>query len=51
MLLKKVLNVNIEGDSLDSFIEKNVKYKISHNARFKAFKQRTKLEYLKYFVV
>ena len=51
MLLKKVLNVNIEGDSLDSFIEKDIEYKISYKARFTAFKQRTKLEYLKYFVV
>lgn len=51
MLMKKLSNINIESESLDTFIEKDIKYKISHKARFTAFKQRTKLEYLKYFVV
>ncbi|MBR2429984.1 hypothetical protein IKB17_00785 [bacterium] len=50
MILEENLNNTLEED-LSSFIQKDVEFKISNKALYTAFKQRTKIEYLKFFIV
>ena len=38
-------------ETLDSYIHKNKEYSISNKARFTGFRHRTKVEFLKYFIV
>lgn len=49
MLAEKTETVNFE--TLDSFISKEEDYIISHKARFTAFQHRSKVEFLRFFVV
>ena len=42
---------NKENETLDSYISKDLDYKISKNARFNGFKHRSKVEFLKFFIV
>ena len=53
MLTQHEIDSNIEKDSetLDSYILKEQNYSISHNAKFVSFKHRSKVEFLKFFIV
>ncbi len=44
-------NESIQRETLDSFICKDIECKISHKAFFTAFKHRSKVEFLKFFIV
>ena len=41
----------IQFETLDSYILKEHDYSISHNAKFVSFKHRSKVEFLKFFIV
>ena len=38
-------------ETLDSFIHKEENYSISHKARYTGFRHRSKVEFLKFFIV
>ena len=44
---KKVVSI----DTLDSYICKDIDYKISHKAFFTGFQHRSKVEFLRFFIV
>ena len=53
-MLANKFDENIETaklETLDSFIHKEKVYSISHKARFTGFRYRSKVEFLKYFIV
>ena len=53
-MLAKILTdeeLNVHKESLQSFIEKDHDYKISHLAKFTSFKHRSKVEFLRFFIV
>ena len=43
--------VKVYKETLKSFIEKDNDYKISHLAKFTSFKHRSKVEFLRFFIV
>ena len=44
---KQILNL----ETLDSYICKDIDYTISHNALYKGFQHRSKVEFLRFFIV
>lgn len=42
---------NKTSETLETFITKDWNFKISHNARFQGFQHRSKVEFLKFFIV
>ena len=48
---EKEFIINKEFEMLDSYILKENDYSISHNAKFVSFKHRSKVEFLKFFIV
>ena len=53
MLAENLTNDELKGynETLKSFIEKENDYKISHLAKFTSFKHRSKVEFLRFFIV
>lgn len=44
-------NKHVVFETLDSFIVKDSNYEISHKAFFTGFQHRTKVEFLRFFIV
>ena len=53
MLAENFIEVNekLVNETLETFIKKDFDYKISYNAQFTGFKHRSKVEFLRFFIV
>ena len=51
MIKEVCIKENISNETLDTYINKDLNYTISHKALFTGFQHRSKVEFLRFFIV